>query len=196
MKFRKKLLFLLWLILFLNACHQGEDSHPESVFDLEGFINSQVVSLSMSEHQLKKRTGIGSNAEILMLVPDSTGWQKELSIFKTAAIHKPGLRDFYSKNVIDSGENEIEEYFLKDTSQSETIFLRVVKEKKSSLVRLIEAGQHTDNPIYNSGRDLFLKFLPVDKDNVLLDSFAVSGYQKMVLQDSVIYFTGGKIIMP
>jgi hypothetical protein len=196
MKLQKKLFYLFFLSLFLNSCLQRNQNDPGTIFDLEGFINSQVESLARENPELKKNSRIGSESETLTIVLDSLGWQKELSIFKTADIHKPGLRDLYERNLKESGTESIEEYVLQDTSKSEILFLRIIKEKGSGLISLIEAGQQTDNPIYNSSRYLYLQFLPDDQEQVRLDSFGIRGFQKMILQDSVIYFTSGKIIRP
>ena len=194
MKFRKKLFYLFFLFILLNSCLQRRQKDPRVIFDLGGFIDNQVELLSRQDPGLMKQTGMTGNTEMLMLDHDSLGWQKELSIFKTADIHKPGLRDYFEKVIKDSGTDSIEEYVLKDTSKSETLFLRIIRKTGSDLVSEIEAVQHTDNPIYYSRRDLYLRFQPVDHEQVRLDSFGVRGYQKMILQDSVIYFTAGKII--
>jgi hypothetical protein len=196
MKFQKKLLYLSLLFFLLNSCLERGQKDPRVIFDLEGFIDGQVEWLSSQDPGLEKHTGMAGDSEMLVLDHDSLGWQKELSIFKTADIHKPGLRDYYEKVRKDSGTESIDEYVLKDTSKSETLFLRIIREKGSDLVREIEAGQHSDNPIYNSRRDLYLRFLPVDQEQVRLDSFGIRGYQKMILQDSIFYFTSGKIITP
>lgn len=187
-------LLCLMLVFVLADCQQRTIRDSSDIFNLEGFIDDQANRLSRGDLELKKRTVIDDSVETLRLIPDSLGWQKELSIFKTADIHKPGLRDFYTKTITETGGSEIEGYAIKDTAQSETIFLKIKRDKNTDLIQSIEAAQRTNNPIYHSNRDLYLQFEHPDQNVIQLDSFAVRGFQKMILQDTVHYFTAGKII--
>jgi len=186
-------LILSLIILLSSGCRREINTDQRNFFDLEGFIDSQVLLLSEGNYELTKKTRIGDNMENLVLQPDSSGWQKELSIFKTADIDKPGLQEYYDKILLDSGNIEVENYTLNDSSVSETVFLRIERDKMSNRIRTIKAAQQSTNPIYYSKRKLFLLFYPINEGKIRLDSFAVKGFQKMVLQDSITYFTAGKI---
>jgi len=194
MKLIKFLLLALSLIIYFTGCHRELEKNKSEIFSLESLLDSQIKLLSINKLQLKKETHLGDNIENLIITPDSSAWAKELSIFRTADINKPGLKDFYDKDVVEIGNIEKEEYFLLDSNQSETIYLRIHKDNKSGIISSIEALQHIKNPIYQSQRKLVLNFKQNDDETIRLDSFAIKGYQKMILQDSVNYFTGGKIL--
>ena len=188
-------LILVMVLLLVNCRQQAiRDSRP--VFDLESLIDDQVCLLTGGDFELNKKTVINDSVESFSMMPDSLGWHKELSIFRTADIHKPGLREFYEITLSESDGSEFEEYSLTDRTQSETLFLKIKRNKASDLVQSIEAAQQTNNPIYHSKRDLYLYFIDSGQDTIQLDSFVVKGFQKMVLQDTVSYFTAGKIIEP
>ncbi len=196
MKLFRAKLFILALVLMFAHCRQRTIRDSGVVFDLEKLIDDQVCLLTRGEFELEKKTSIKDSVESFSLLPDSLGWQKELSIFKTADIHKPGLREFYLKITTETQASKIESYSLQDTAQSETVLLNVIKGKESDLIQSIEAVQHTNNPIYHSKRDLYLYFKHPGPEKIQLDSFVVKGFQKMILQDTVSYFTAGKIKEP
>jgi hypothetical protein len=193
--FRAQFLLIL-LILFLGNCRQRSAQDSRVFFDMDKLIDDQVKLLSKEDFELEKKIIIDDSVESFHLMPDSIGWQKELSIFKTADIHKPGLRGFYKKRISETNDAQIEDYILEDTAQSETLFLKIKRNKVDDQVQSIEASQRTNNPIYHSKRDLYLYFNHSGPGEFHLDSFAVKGFQKMVLQDTVSYFTAGKILEP
>ena len=187
---------ILVLVLFFANCRKQAIRDSRPVFNLENLIDDQVSLLTGGDFELNKKTNIDDSVESFFLRPDSLGWQKELSIFRTADIHKPGLREFYKISLSESDGSEIAEYSLTDTAQSETLFLKIKRNKASGQVQSIEAAQQTNNPIYHSKRDLYLFFINSGPDKIQLDSFVVKGFQKMILQDTVSYFTAGKTIEP
>ena len=63
-------------------------------FELEELIDDQIELLSKKEFSLYKVTGLNGRLEEIQQKPDSTAWRKELSIFKSADINKPGLIPF------------------------------------------------------------------------------------------------------
>jgi hypothetical protein len=186
---------VFFVLLSCIVCQPKSTSNQEKFFDLESFIDKLVGELSSDNYRLHKQTVIDDSVETVTIIPDSPGWHKELSIFKTADIHKPGLREYYEKSVLDTGNVIIENYRLREKAESETLFLQIERIKKTMGIRLIKASQRTNNPIYYSRRKLYMEFHFTDDDGMLLDSFAVQGFQKMVLQDSVKYFTSGKILV-
>lgn len=189
-------LILVVLLIVLANCRQRLSGDSRVIFDLEKLLDDQVSRLTKGNFEVHKKTIIDDSVESFYLAPDSLGWQKELSLFKTADIHKPGLRGFYRKDIYNEKDTRIEQYTLEDTSQSETLYLKINRDSVSEKILSIIAAQQTDNPIYRSRRDLYLYFIHPEQDQIQLDSFVVKGYQKMILQDTVRYFTAGKIVEP
>ncbi len=193
---RLKFFFVLVfaIIVSITGCRLDLKKDKNKILDLEDLLDAQVRLLSTKDLKLKKETIIGDSIENFIISPDSAGWARELSIFKTADINKPGLLEFYDKKVVEIGNTEKEEYVLLDSNQSETMYLQINKNNESGVISSIEALQHIKNPIYQSRRKLVLIFSLQINDAIHLDSFAIEGYQKMILQDSIIYFTAGKIL--
>ena len=179
----------------ITACGSRRNNTTNEIFNLDQFITGQVEYLAKNQAELEKQSGFGDTEEIVTLRHDSAAWAKELSLFRTADIHKPGLRSFYEQEEYESGGDLVTEYELSDSTQSETINLRIIRSKETGNIVKIEALQHTRNPIYNSRRKLMMKFLPARDIEVRLDSFSVTGFQKMVIQDSVTYQSSGKILL-
>ncbi len=188
-------LFLFLFLFLVFACDRGRQRKEQEFFDLEQFLDGQIRTLSSIETELLKLTIVDDSTDHVILQHDSSGWAREMSVFRTADIHKPGLRNFYTKTLIDSGSWEIVKYELMDTTQSETLFLKIFSDKNSDSILKIEALQRTKNPIYNSKRKLFLTLAPLEDGRMRLDSFHVRGYQKMVMQDSIQYASSGKVLL-
>jgi len=194
--FITQFLILVVLLIVLVNCRQRLSGDSRVIFDLEKLLDDQVSWLTKGNFEVYKKTIIDDSVESFYLEPDSLGWQKELSLFKTADIHKPGLRGFYRKDIYSEEGIRIEKYTLEDTSQFETLYLKINRDPVTEKIRSIVAAQQTDNPIYRSKRDLYLYFIYPEQNHIQLDSFVVKGYQKMILQDTVRYFTAGKIVEP
>ena len=84
-------------------------------------------------------------------------------------------------------------YALNDSGRSETTYLRILKNIGTLQIIRISAEQNVANPIYRSIRNMELYFRGSERNGILLDSFSIIGYQKMISQDSVLYSTSGKI---
>ncbi len=190
--FRTILIILLGILQF--SCERRTIREQADIFDLEKFIDEQIEELAEGKYELQKLTVIDDSVERATVTHDSAGWTKELSIFKTADIHKPGLRDYYERSVISRNGNRIEKYTLRDTSESRTLYLTIIYREDSRAVSQVKAAQQTNNPIYQSKRDLFIGFKRLDDQGILMDTFSIKGFQKMVMQDSVNYFSAGKLI--
>lgn len=194
---RTRLLVLLWggfLLQISISCGPRATRHREiRIFNLDSLLNIQTTLLSHSNLLFRKHTIIGDSIQSVKLENDSTGWEKEFSIFRTADIHKPGLREFYDKKIFREAPFLITEYISNDSSKTDTYFLKVFRDLESGRLKKIEAQQNIHNPIYLTRRILKL-FFKNSGNNDLLDSLYVAGFQKMVTQDTVSYLTAGKII--
>jgi len=190
MKWIDSLLFYggVFIILSVSACSISiENQSYQNTFDLEGLINSQVISLSANNYGIQKITRLGSKEEIVEQYPDSSGWAKELNIIKTADINKPGLRPYYDLLSSDSSIYTIDTYILNDTGRSNTIYQKIYHSKNNNHLIRIGIKQQIDNPIYHSGRYIEVIFKGPKDDVVLIDSIIVKGYQKIIFLDTAFY---------
>jgi hypothetical protein len=183
------------IILFvISACNRYVDnaSH-ENTFDLEGFIDSQVIFLSANKFGVRKVTRLGLKEDEVEQYPDSAGWVKELNIIRTANINKPGLRPYYDLQSVDSSMFHIDTYILIDTGRANTLYQKIYRSKDDGSLEKIRIRQRVDNPIYSSGRDIEVALKRREGDDVI-DSILIHGYQKMVLLDTAFYQTITSII--
>lgn len=182
------------LLIGLFSCKtKPEQKQDYPSFELEELIDEQIELLSKEEFVLHKTTVLNAKVEEVQLKPDSTSWRKELSIFKSADINKPGLIPFYTYTQLEINGLLEDQYVLNDSGRSETTYLRILKHRSTRQISRITAVQKVVNPIYESSRKMELYFKESEGAGILLDSFSINGYQKMVSQDSVVFFTSGKI---
>jgi len=175
------------ILLLVSACSRNiENQSHTDFFDLEGLIDSQVITLSSNNYGIQKLTKLGSEEDMFKHYPDSAGWAKELDIIKTANINKPGLSPYYNLLTQDSSVYLIDTYVLNDTGRSSTLYQKIYRSKKSRTVNKIKIKQQTDNPIYHSDRNIEVLFKQQEED-VIIDSIIVNGYQKIIFLDTAFY---------
>lgn len=175
------------VLLLVSACSRNiENQSNTDIFDLEGLIDSQVITLSSNNYGIQKLIKLGSEEDMIEYYPDSAGWARELDIIKTANINKPGLSPYYNLLTQDSSIYLIDTYVLNDTGRSSTLYQKIYRSKKSRYINKIKIKQQTDNPIYHSGRNIEVVFKQ-QEDDVIIDSIIVSGYQKIIFLDTALY---------
>jgi hypothetical protein len=185
----------LSLLFFLTSCgNRTERQSDLKSFDLEGLVDSQVSFLVENEYQVIKKSSLGTSNDLVQYVPDSAGWVREMSIIRTVDISKPGLRSYYSLESYDSLDCTIEHYTLLDPGNSNTLYQKIYRDAASDQLLKIKALQNVSNPIYDSKRYLEITFQEVGNDTAIIDSIVVSGYQTMILSDTVIYQSISKIL--
>jgi len=117
-----------------------------------------------------------------------------LNIIRTADISKPGLRSYYAIETYDSLEFNIDHYILMDSGNSTTIYQKIYRDKTSRQLLKVKAFQNVNNPIYDSERYIEIIFNKKDRDNLIIDSIMVEGFQKMILSDTTFYRSISKIL--
>ncbi len=186
------LIFIFWMA---SCDYMTENQSDQNSFDLVGLVDSQVILLTNNNYQIRKISRLGSSNESTQFVPDSAGWARELNIIRTADISKPGLRSYYAIETYDSLEFKIDHYTLLDSGNSTTIYQKIYWEKASGQLMKIQALQNVNNPIYNSERYIEIIFNKEDRENLVIDSIIVEGFQKMILSDTTLYRSISKILL-
>jgi hypothetical protein len=185
------LIFIFWMA---SCGNMAENQSDQNSFDLVGLVDSQVILLTNNNYQIRKISRLGSSDESTQFVPDSAGWARELNIIRTADISKPGLRSYYTIETYDSLEFNIDHYTLLDSGNSTTIYQKIYWEKASGQLLKIQALQNVNNPIYDSERYIEIIFNKEDRENLIIDSIIVEGFQKMILSDTTLYRSISKIL--
>ena len=185
------LCFAFWI----TSCgNRAENQSDQNSFDLVGLVDSQVIFLTNNNCKVRKISHLGPSKESTQIVPDSTGWARELNIIRTADISKPGLRSYYAIETYDSLDFKIDHYTLMDSGNSITIYQKIYWNKVTGQLLKVQALQNVSNPIYNSERYIEIVLNMKDEDNLIIDSILVEGFQKMILSDTTFYRSISKIL--
>ncbi|MEQ8926550.1 MAG: hypothetical protein RLO81_12095 [Fulvivirga sp.] len=176
---------LIIIILFLVACKELTPRETSAYFSLDSLINEQSQILEKSRIKLKKRAIAGSDTAVSEITPDSLGWANEFQFIRDLDINKPALIGQYTKNVVDDPYSNLKviDYSADEESLRIKNF-RIYYLDNPDNIRIISALSSESNSIFQSSKKIKLEFDVLDGQTVLI-AYALSGYQKMILQDSV-----------
>lgn len=182
----KYIVFLVlgWAML---SCRENRESVKElkMYFDLDSLIDAQVGLLTRNHAILEKSAGMDGQQEAHTLHPDSAGWQDELSIVRDFNLNKPSYVGGYKQE----GSGDQLQYILAGKLRSPVKYFQITKNNHQ--IRQIHSRYFEDKSIYQLQRDLELVF-----EDSHLKSYRISGYQKMILKDTVKYTLSGTIQIP
>ncbi len=181
-----------WLVLLTAGCVQTEPANKKE-FDFDVLLDEQVRLLSQSGAVLEKSAMMEGQTSDTTFLPTAEGWQKELELFRQMdLLNKPAnLRSFVKRDSIkDSKSNlRIREYTSASAPLSQ---MKIYYLDNFSRLRRIEAVINDRNLLHMTQRRLQLYF-EEDNQKPLLNSYAVEGYEKMILSDTVRYSITGHI---
>jgi len=129
------------LICFIFSCENKNDNSEKKYFDLEGFLQKQIVLIEHSE--VKKIWVLDSVYETKKL--KNLKWDKEFALFIQSDINKKAYLQSYS---IVTTENSIS-YNLKTNEDLPVKKMKVVFNGMKEVSR-VEILQIVDNYLYNS----------------------------------------------
>lgn len=178
-----KKIFVILLVVF--GC---EKLKPESVNipdypDLEQVFNDQVKKLDTAS--LKKSVWLDGKEENKTLVMDTVLWKKELSFLKEINPNTPEYVGAFEKS-----ENEIRtQLTLMSTEKGKLKVLSYALEGIN--YSTIKATIHEEKEVYSHHREIDVQF-----ENGLLTSYQISGFQKIVLKDTIEFRIRGQVINP
>lgn len=178
------LLSALLAVTIIGCGSPPSESDTTYYYNLDSLINSQQQALLTTEAKLHKLGRIGNDSSVNVIAPDSLTWVDELGVFREIDINQPVLQGLYQvANRNDDKSNlKIREFIAAEGEDLKVTYLRLYYLNDLSQVRKLEAEYHEDNPIYNSGRVLEMEFEDI-KGTPMLSAYAITGSQKMMLQD-------------
>jgi hypothetical protein len=135
------------LICFIFSCENQKDNFEKKYFDLEGFLQKQIVLIDHSE--VKKMWVLDSSYETKNL--KKLKWDKEFALFIQSDINKKAYLQSYS---IVTTDNSIA-YNLKANEDLPVKKMKVVFNEMKEVSR-IEILQIVDNYLYSSNISLNL----------------------------------------
>ena len=187
------LLPVLWLLTTcsISSGNQKEARKIDAYFDLAGLMQQQVAYLSETNPKINKNAIIDGQQEALE--QDSVNWEKELNIFAKADINKPRLLSQYRTNTYtDDAGHRVTQYQNVDKHVSGVIKMEIVEDPSSNklLNIFIESGEY--NTLFTSEVELEMRF-EEKKNEPRLTSYSISGFEKVILRDTMRYLVRVKI---
>jgi hypothetical protein len=175
-------IYLILSILFFSACGELKPIEVETYYDLDSLLDIQYSLLKDSDLRVSKYSSVNSSEDTVVISPDSTQWQNELSVYRKANINKPLLRGKYE--VIRKVEKE-DSLIRYSALQPEDMYVKelMVNFSRGELVGL-EATVADENPVYGAQRHLQMWFKS-ENDRPMLERYSITGKQKMILKDTV-----------
>jgi len=190
-------LLLVTIATILIACNRIENnpgSSEKKYFDLESLIKDQVKILSSLQPELEKKVFIDGQTELLKSSPDSNAWEAELELFRQADLNKPVLRDLYSVEETEPGDDvRIISYCLNQKGEDGVQSLKIYKDPVSGDLKKIESHLKSSNVLFGSDRRMEMHFSRYDRGDLFLSGYQITGSQKIILKDTVIYKIEAKI---
>ncbi|MBB4079858.1 hypothetical protein GGR28_002485 [Lewinella aquimaris] len=111
------MLRLLTLLLLLSGCYADElerETQQEPFFDLAGYIDGQVDSLTAGRSAVEKTIVLNGNSETQTLSDLNFG--NDLKVFRNADINKPAYLDKYRTDRRQAGDTLIQTYTATDST--------------------------------------------------------------------------------
>lgn len=185
-------LFLL-LFIFVTGCQPVTNSKNEanSYFDLNGLMHQLIVNQTTEGYYPVIKTSVANGIEehIEIEKPDSLFWVTELTPLIKADINKPSLVDVYKiSDGLKEQNSNLQKliYSAKPTSNADVIRLEIKYLDNTNDVRQIVAWIGTQNPVYSAKQKIDL-WVNRYKNTLMIDSLSVKGFNKTLLQDSLLY---------
>ena len=193
---KRNCIYLLLFLCLLTACsispeNQKKRAKIDKYFDLAGLMQQQIHHLSTASPTIHKKAMIDGQEEAIEL--DSVNWKKELGIFTKADINKPRLLSQYlTSTYTDTGGNRVTQYKNVEEHVSGVIRMKIVEEPTTGklLSIFIESGEY--NTLFTAEVEMQMNF-EEKTDTAQLTSYSISGYEKVVLRDTMRYAINVKV---
>jgi hypothetical protein len=184
------------IVSVLWSCQSSKDE--AGFYAIDSLVTNQVNDLTAVRARLKKEAMLGDQMDTITWIPsDTSAWIRELDIFRQLKIiNKPINRGSYKveDGLRDPASNLIVKSFTTTDKDLPVRFMRIYYQHSIDKPRKIEASYEEENSLYSSARLLSMEFRQIN-NKTTLNSYAISGGQKMILGDSVTFFIKGNIFI-
>lgn len=175
-------------IVIVSSCQPSEDSNfkvKSDFIDLDSLIAQQVEMAK--GRKLMKTIEFDGKVENRELQPTHEEWATELNTFKSLNINRAYLVGSYEK--YSDPKNMTLEYGLKEGEKGGPLYVKMWTDEHDGL-KEIDGALHESNTLYTAEKRYNLRF---DPNNGRLLSYEFSGYQKLILRDTVQFKIMGRI---
>jgi len=186
----RKIFFLLFIIM--AGCKPTDSqSDINQYFDLDSFVHQLIVNQTTvgNYHVIKTSVANGVEEHTEIEKTDSLFWVTELTPLIKADINKPSLVDAYKiSDGLKEQNSNLQKlvYSEKPETNADVIRLEIKYLDNTNDVRQVVAWTGTQNPVYSAKQKIDL-WVNRYKNTLLIDSLSVKGYNKTLLQDSLLY---------
>lgn len=180
----QRFLFLLGLLVMLDACQLAPkpEEQLQAYFDLDSLLDAQVQLLANQGAKLHKTVVMDGTTEQQTESPDTAGWKEEFIIIRDFNLNKSYYVGAYTTKALDHGYR----YELVANNKAPVLVFEVLKTDGD--ITSITATYFEDKTIYQHKRKLRLDF-----DGSALKGYSITGFQKMVMKDTVNYSISGEV---
>lgn len=177
------------LLIFSRCDNPVQQNQPNVYYDVAGFVQGQMVSLSARKPLVDKAVLINQNRS--RQATRDLNWTRELELFAQADINKPALRNSYQ---ITRSDSLTYQYTLKKSEERLTVrSLTVQLDSATRQPRRIEAVLQTSNPLYSSERHLLLESGPAGGRSWRVNHYKLAGFQKLSYFDRNSFLVEGRV---
>jgi len=194
---KEKILLILGMSVLLSCSELApEQNEPDLYFSMNQLIDSQINILVSNNYQLKKTASLNGKTDEKVLRPDSSGWLDELKLFRDADINAPAYLGLFEKvpgtGELTSNLQEINYLPINDKIKG-VQYIKIFYAENPQDVRKIFVKVTDINPLFQGETLLRLELKRDGENNLVLNSYEITGGQKMIMLDSVEYQIIGEI---
>jgi hypothetical protein len=194
----RKIIYSFFIFITLISCTSDgvETSVSQPYFNLDSLVRNQIILLAKGDFEVRKTAYLNDAKDSQILKPDSSGWARELKLFRDADINKPSLAGIYK---ILSGPGELtnnlkeRDYLPINPRETNIKYLKLFYVANPEDIRVIEAKITEENPLFDGETYLRMEFRQDGRGNLILQNYSLQGGQKMILLDSVSFSISGSI---
>jgi hypothetical protein len=181
------------LLLFIAAACSPEQTPTNKFFDFDGLVDEQISQLSQRMRVLDKVAKMSTVHSDTTFLPSAKGWESELEIFRQLeTFNKPTFQSVYRVEdpVKDSKSNlKIRQYLA---AEAPITVVRFYYQDEFRRLKKIDAEITEKNILFTTHRALTMEFDEED-GRPLLTRYGMTGFQKMILRDTVRFSVQGQI---
>jgi len=183
-----RLVLIFTACLGMLSCSQMKGSGEKAIyyFNIDSLVNHQKRILFEQKATIAKSAYVDGDTAQNTYIPDSAGWNNELSFFNKMDINKPVLQGVYKKKITNDQNSNltITAFTPERENEVEVKYLKLYYYNNLKNLKKVESLFQEKNPIYTSTRNFIMHFDDIE-GKLKLTQFEVEGGQKMILKDSV-----------
>ena len=181
---KKGTVLVLVITISILSCSNPKQSPLPPYFDLQGYINGQVKTLTANKYSIVKNVSVNEKKEEHPItLPD---WKQELQPFIDADINKPSWRGNFNVDTVYEINADTEKVVTYTTAIPDirTKKLALHYDVHTGVITEIEIHNLTDNVLYHFEQQLF--YFPMKK-------YFISTSEKVVLLNPSVMKIDGSI---